>query len=227
MKKYLLTLAFLLAAPFTQAQDYGFWGLNLQPPPTPPAVHLLKEADVLVANVTIVASKHNPEAQAADFANGLAVLRAAVGRNSQLSIKDERTVFGGGEPSVFASSYAGGRFNTRRSASDFKLLHPLNTGMDAAGAAEVLRRLVGALKLPSDVDIRIDSMQIEISDAESLRMPLLEAIASDATKLKTLFNGSDVIIGGLQSRIEQRPFNNHQVVVFLPYTLSIGNCRKN
>jgi hypothetical protein len=220
-------LAFIVASAFARAQEYPFWGLNMPSTAFAPAVHLVKDADVLVANITIVASKRNPTEQAADFAKGLQVLRSTVAKYPALKIKDERSVLGGGEPSIFASSYAAGKFNTRRSASDLKLLHPLTAGKDAVAAAEVLRNLVGALKLPSDVAVRIDSMQIEVDDADSLRPAVLEAIAADAAKLKTIFKESEVTVSGLENRIEQRPLNNQQVAVFIPYALAIGSSRKN
>lgn len=227
MKNTLFALLVLaVASPLAHAQEYGFWGLNMPPPATPPVIHLVRDADLLVANITIVASDKNPETQAADFANGLLTLRQALTKHPAISIKEERTVFGGGEPSVFASSYAGGKFNTQRSASDFKLIHPLNIAKDTAEAAEMLRRLVGALRLPRNVEIRIDSMQIEVSDAQNLRTLLLEAIAADAAKLKSLFKESAVIVAGLQNRIEQRPLNNRQVAVFIPYTLSVGGAQR-
>ncbi|MFT3869822.1 MAG: hypothetical protein QM715_15335 [Nibricoccus sp.] len=224
---FLPFLALVVVSSIAQAQEYPFWGLKMPPPAEPPAVHLVKEADVLVANITIAASKRNPAEQAADFARGLQVLRNAVAKNPALKIKDERMFFGGGEPSMFASSYAAGRFNTQRSGSDLKLLHPLATSKNAPEAAEVLRNLIGALKLPADVAVRIDSMQIEVNDVDSLRTAVLEAIAADAAKLKKLFNDSDVTFGGLENRVEQRPINNEQIAVFIPYTLTIGSAKKN
>jgi len=220
MKTPAISLLLLILLPLcANAQGYPFWGLRTPPVGEIPAVHLVKEAEVLVANITIVASKRNPAEQADDFSKGLQVLRAAIAKIPSLTIKDERTVLGGGEPNTYFPGVSTGQLDTNRSSSDLKLIHPLNAEVDSLTAAIVLRNLVGTLKLPRDVAVRIDSFSLELSNPDSLRTTLLEAIATDSAKLQSTFKTTTITVGGLENRVKQQPLNNHQVTVFIPYTL--------
>jgi hypothetical protein len=210
---------FILLPLGANAQGSAFWEVKTPTAGEIPAVHLVKEAEVLVANITIVASKRDPSEQAADFSKGLQALRAAVAKAPGLTIRDARTVLGGGEPNVYFSSISTGRLDTNRTASDLKILHPIGAQIDSLTAANVLRDLIGTLKLPRDVAIRIDSFALEVNDPDSLRIELLETIAKDNVKLQTIFKDSAMVIGGLENRVEQRPLSNHQVTIFIPYTL--------
>lgn len=101
MKTPAFSILLLILPLCANAQGYPFWCLKVAPSAEIPAIHLVKEAEVLVANITVVASKRDPAEQANDFTKGLQVFRAAVAKIPSLTIKDEQTVLGGGEPNTY------------------------------------------------------------------------------------------------------------------------------
>ena len=218
-----LTLVTLLALAFlplsSHAQNSAFYGLDIKNGASGiPAVRLLKPAEILAAEVTIVASSRESDEQAVAFNNTLQLFRAEVAKTPNAAIEQERSQQGGGAPSSLSS----GRFATNRSGAGIRLTYVLTGGIDSAGAAQVLRALVARVKLPSDVAVKIEALRIEVRDADSLRDPLLKAIAEDSTRIQNLFKATPIHVTGLEHAVEQYPINDREVVVFIPYTLSIG-----
>lgn len=221
LKVALVLSALLPLASF--AQPSAFWGIDAatHAQATVPAVRLVRPADVLVGDVTIVATSRNAGEQSVAFNNALQLFRAEVAKSQNVAIEQERTQQGGGSPSSFASA---AKLDTARTSAEIKISFALIGGIDSTGAAQVFRALIARLKLPSDVAVRLEGLRVEVRDVEALREPLLRAIAEDASRLQTFFKGS-VTVGGLQNAVVQHPLNDREVVVYIPYTLSIGDKR--
>ncbi|MBI5382433.1 MAG: hypothetical protein HZA31_11085 [Opitutae bacterium] len=206
------------------AQSSAFWGQTAsRDAAMVPAIRLVKKAEVLVAKVTIAASNSHAEEQAAAFMAALQSLRAEVSRNADMSIKEERTVFGGGESGYYLSS---AKFDAKQSAAHILLVHSLRPGVDSPAAAQVLRNLVSQLKLPRDVAVRIETISLEVRDVASLRESLLQAIATDVARLRAIFQETSIQLGGLEKAIEQRALNDSEIAIYIPYSLTLGASKR-
>ncbi len=205
------------------AQGSAFWGLD-QPRggSAAPTVRLVKEAENLVANITIAATNRNSVEQTAALSLALQSFHKEAARLSGFSIRDERATLGGGEPGYLSSA----KFDTNRSTSDLRLVRALGADINAITAAAILRDFIGNLKMPNGVAVRIDSMQIAVNETDGLRDALLAGITSDAAKLQNVFPGATVRIGGLERPVEQRALNDKEVLVFIPYTLSLDTNKR-
>jgi hypothetical protein len=152
----------------------------------------------------------------------LGLFRAEVARTPNVSIKRERTEQGGGAPAYFSS----GKFETNRSVAEITLQLSLQEGLDSTGAAQVLRALISRVKLPSEVAVKIEALRVEVRDPDALRENLLKAIAEDSAHIQNLFKTTPVQVTGLESAVLQRPLNDREVIVFIPYTLALGGSEK-
>ena len=219
MKYPILPVAVMFFLPLLAiAQSSAFWGLDHpRGGAAIPTARLVKPAESLVATVTIAANNRNSLEQTAALTIALQTFRKEAARLQGFAIKEERATLGGGEPGYLSSA----KFDTNRSSSDLRLTYGLRPDTDAIVTAAVLRDFVGNLKLPGGVAVRIESMQIELNDAGSLRDSLLAAIATEVTKLQNIFPGATVQIGGLERSVEQRAINDREVVAYIPYTLTL------
>jgi len=201
------------------AQSSAFWDVNSQRRPAAiPAIRILKPAEVLSADVTIVATSRNSSEHAIAFNSALELFHAEIVRSPNVSIKLERTEQGGGAPSYLSS----GKFDTNRSVAELGLQISLQGGLDSTGAARALRGLMSRVKLPSDVAVKIEALRVEVRDPDSLRESLLKAISEDSDRIKSLFKSTPVRVTGLEGAVQQQPLNDREVIAFIPYTLSIG-----
>lgn len=212
-------LGFVSSPVIAPAQSSAFWDINSQRRAgTIPAVRLVKPAEVLAADVTLVATQRNAQEQAAAFTSALALFRAEIARTGNVTIKLERTEQGGGSP----SSYSSGKFDTNRSFAELCLQIPLQEKRDSSSAAQELRMLIARVKLPADVAIKIEALRVEVRDPDALRHALLQAIAEDSLRVQEQFKGAPLRVTGLEAAVQQRPLNDREVLVFLPYTLALG-----
>ena len=218
MKYPILPVAVMFFLPLVSIAQSAFWGLDHpRGAAAIPTARLLKPAESLVATVTIAATNRNSLEQTAALTLALQTFRKEAARLQGFAIKEERATLGGGEPGYLSSA----KFDTNRSTSDLRLTYGLRPDTDTIVTAAVLRDFVGNLKLPGGVAVRIESIQIELNDAGSLRDSLLAAIATEVTELKKIFPGATVQIGGLERAVEQRAINDREVVAFIPYTLTL------
>lgn len=219
MKLFTPVLLVVISLPLGSFAQSAFAGLgsrlNID---SIPAIRLVKPADVLAADVTIVATSRNASEQAMAFSSALGLFHAEVSRTPTVSIRLERTQQGGGAPSYLSS----GKFDAARSFAELRVHVALQSGMDSTSAAQILRGLISRVKLPGDVEIKIESLRVEIREPDALRDELLQTIADDSVRLQAKFKTTPIRITGLEHSVMQRPLNDREVVAFIPYTLSLG-----
>jgi len=182
------------------------------------SVVLRQDAEFVAVPVSISSERKDPSERFAEIQRALQALVDKAGSTSQVIVRQGPVSLSGRRGSSFSlgsSSYQA------PSRAQLDLMMELN-GRSVFTCASQILQLVADLKPPGEARYEVGEVQLALSDPETRRPQLLQAIAADVARTRQLLGGAiKVIVSGLESPVLVRQVSDREVELFIDYSVAM------
>ncbi|MFZ5877010.1 MAG: hypothetical protein ACOYXU_11460 [Nitrospirota bacterium] len=184
------------------------------------AVVLRQQADYVSMPVSISSGQRDPLQRFAELRDAkAAVLRKAQG-NPDIVIHSGRVTLSAKPVSKLASVVP---YSSAESEADLHVLVPFKgKNRDVFACADIIRRFLNDLTLPSKTSMQLGSIQLAVDNPEQYRPTLVQMISEDVTRTKEKVKAdAKVLLSGLESPVLVRQADDENVDLFIDYEFTI------
>lgn len=192
-----------------------------------PAIFVTKPGDFLLQNIVLINDSREPTARRRELHETIAKLIAAsAGRYRILHNGAYRTALDRNNYQIEPEED-----EDRPDSSLVNLQVRTDLGGDPARADEVIaamRRFIRDAARVGRTEIDLDGESgLAMNRPERFRYEIVDAIARDSQRLlEVMAMQCRIELEGLNSRIEWQRVSAAELLLYIPYTMSIGDCRK-
>ena len=191
-----------------------------------PAVSLTKPGDYLLQSITMTNDSRDPELRKRELHDTIAQLIGAAGNRYRIYYEDEyRVQLARGNHQVDLQS------GKRPDSSQVALRIGVDIGGNAAQAETIIgdmRRFLRNATKAGRTEIELGGeTALVMNRPERFRYEIIDAIAKDSQKIiDAMALDCKIELEGLNSRVEWQRASAAELLLYIPYSMTISDCRK-
>lgn len=184
------------------------------------AVVLRQQADYVSMPVSISSSQRDPLQRFAELRDAKAAVLLRAKSTPDIIIHAGPVTLSAKPVSKLASVVP---YSSAESEADFHVLVPFKgKNRDVFACADIIRRFLNDLTLPSKTSMQLGSIQLAVDNPEQYRSTLIQMISEDVARTKEKVKAdAKVHLSGLESPVLVRQADDERVDLFIDYQFTI------